>query len=85
MSRAGAQISFLLNDGTDIPENLLWQETNFAPLSVDSFFTIQLVSTVHLEKEKSDPQYNTTRFNTAVSTVNLLSTANDTYGNVVTR
>jgi len=82
VSRCGAQISFLLNDGTKIPEDLLWQETNFAPLSVDSFFTLQLVSTVHLEKPKSDPDYNTTRFVTTVSTVDLMGTQNDTYAYV---
>jgi len=82
-ARAGLQASFLLNDGTTIDPLVIYNEVNFAPVGQDTFFALQLVSTVHSEKDTSDPLYNVTRFETGISAVSLLSIpTNSSYANI---
>jgi len=77
-NRAGSQISFFNNDGTEIDPAAVYGEVNFCPTDYDSFYALQLVNTIHNELPSSNPNFNTTRYSTAVSTVSLLYTPNDT-------
>jgi len=81
-SRTGLQASFFLNDGSDISELAIYNEVNFAPDALDSFYALRLFSTIHTEKDPSDPAYNVTTYATIVSSVNLLTTVNSSFADI---
>jgi len=78
-NRSGVQVSFYA-PGEITPE-LIYSEVRFAPIGYDSFYALQLITTIHTELPFFDPNYNTTAFDTPVTTVNLLSTGKKKKGN----
>jgi len=81
-NRAGVQATFLVDDGTPIDPEGIWDEVRFARPGFDSFFAMQLVSTVHDELSSSDSNYNVTSYATVVSQVTLLYPQNPNYSYV---
>jgi hypothetical protein len=76
----GAQVSFLNNDGTPIDPAVIYDEYRFGQQTQDTFFSLQLVNTVHQDYAKSRSDYNVSRYDTVVSAVDLL--VNDSDSNV---
>jgi len=52
---------------------MVWDETRFAPVGFDSFYSMQLIQTIHTELAFFDPKYNVTTYDTPVTMVNLLA------------
>jgi len=76
-TRAGLQVSYLLNDGNPISDLTIYNEIRFIGLRQDSFFSLQIMTTINDELDPSDPNFNSTVYSTTQPAVTLLSKSSD--------
>jgi len=69
--RAGLQVTFA-PQGTITPD-IIYNEVRFLAINTDTFFAITAINTIHGDLPTTDPNYNTTRFDTTSSAVSLLN------------
>jgi len=81
LNRAGLQASFFLLDGTPTDPNAIYDEIRFAPVSLDTFFAVRYINTLHTEDNPQEGVIpNSSRYDTLISSVNLLTVPSDAYG-----
>jgi len=69
-NRAAVQVTFNIQNITT-PQDIV-NEISFAPTGYDVFFGLQYINTIHSELDPSNPNYNTSYYETTNSMVKLL-------------
>jgi hypothetical protein len=73
-------VTFIRNEDKPLDPEIIYNEVNFVPAGLDSFFALQYVTTIHNELSESDPLHSVSRYDVGTSAINLIPGANATWG-----